>query len=152
MSLGGGFSQSVNDAVNAADAAGILVVVAAGNSGNTFDACSGSPAGATGAFTVGATTITDAIATYSSNGACVDILAPGSSVYSAWSTSNTAYSTISGTSMATPHVAGLAALYWADGNYTLTDLKDKLVFTATPGIITGVLGASNNLLARYEQV
>jgi subtilisin family serine protease len=152
MSLGGGFSQAVNDAVNAADTAGILVVVAAGNDGNTFNACSGSPAGATGAFTVGATTITDAIATYSSNGACVDILAPGSSIYSAWYNSNSAYNTISGTSMATPHVAGLAALYWADGSYTVADLKAKLVATATPSIITGNVGTSSNRLARYQQM
>ena len=151
MSLGGGSSQAVDDAVNAADAAGILVVVAAGNYGNTANACAGSPAGAAGAFTVGATTITDSLATYSSNGACVDILAPGSGVYSAWFTSNTAYNTISGTSMATPHVSGLAALYWADGSYTLAELKAKLIATATPGAITGNLGASSNLLARYQQ-
>ena len=147
MSLGGGFSQAVNDAVNAADAAGILVVVAAGNDGNTVNACAGSPAGAAGALTVGATTITDSLATYSSNGGCVEILAPGSSIYSAWFTSNTAYNTISGTSMANPHVSGLAALYWADGSYSVAELKAKLIATATPGVITGNLGASSNLLA-----
>ena len=109
MSLGGGVSTSINDAVNRMYSAGIPVVVAAGNS-NT-NACNSSPASAANAYTVGATTSTDARASYSNYGNCVDIFAPGSSITAAWHTSTTAINRISGTSMASPHVAGVAALY-----------------------------------------
>lgn len=109
MSLGGGASSTLDDAVNNSIAAGVIYAVAAGNS--NANACNYSPARAANAITVGATTSTDARASYSNYGSCLDIFAPGSSITSAWYSSTTATNTISGTSMASPHVAGVAALY-----------------------------------------
>jgi subtilisin family serine protease len=113
ISLGGGGS-ALNDAVAAAAKAGHIVTVSAGN--DSYDACQNSPAGAggrarvtRGVVTVGATTYTDARASWSNYGSCVDIFAPGSDITSAWWTSTTASATLSGTSMACPHVAGVAA-------------------------------------------
>ncbi|MFM7047437.1 MAG: S8 family peptidase [Actinomycetota bacterium] len=108
MSLGGGASSAVDAAVQRMISDGVVVAVAAGNSNR--DACNFSPARAANALTVGATTSTDARASYSNFGKCLDIFAPGSSITSAWHTSNMATITISGTSMASPHVAGVAAL------------------------------------------
>ncbi len=108
MSLGGGASSALDQAVANASASGITFAVAAGNS-NT-DACTQSPAREPSALTVGSTTSTDARSSFSNIGTCLDLFAPGSSITSAWSTSNTATNTISGTSMASPHVAGVAAL------------------------------------------
>jgi len=111
MSLGGGVSQALDDAVNAAINDGVTFAIAAGNS-NT-NACNSSPARVANAITVGATTSTDARSSFSNFGTCLDIFAPGSSITSDWYSSNTATNTISGTSMATPHVCGVAALYLA---------------------------------------
>ena len=108
MSLGGGASQAVDDAVAGAVSRGATMVVAAGNS--NADACNYSPARAPSAITVGATTSTDTRASYSNWGTCLDIFAPGSGVTSAWNTDDYATNTISGTSMASPHVTGVAAL------------------------------------------
>ena len=108
MSLGGGASSSVDAAVAGAVNKGVTMVVAAGNS--SADACSYSPARAPSAITVGATTSGDARASYSNYGTCLDIFAPGSGITSAWNTSDSATNTISGTSMASPHVSGVAAL------------------------------------------
>lgn len=107
MSLGGGASWWLDNAVANAVADGITVVVAAGN--ETDDACDYSPAGAPDAITVNASTSIDSAAWFSNYGACSDLYAPGLSITSAWYTSNTATNTISGTSMASPHVAGAAA-------------------------------------------
>ena len=107
MSLGGPRSESYNTAVNEAVAKGIVFAVAAGNSDD--DACNYSPGSAASAITVGATTSTDGLASFTSYGSCVDVYAPGVSIKAAWKTSSTATATISGTSMATPHVAGIAA-------------------------------------------
>ncbi len=109
MSLGGGGSKSIDDAVAALTSANITVVVAAGNSND--DAQYYSPARAATAITVGSTTSTDARSSFSNYGSTVDIFAPGSSILSAWYTSNTASNTLNGTSMASPHVAGAAAVY-----------------------------------------
>jgi aqualysin 1 len=109
MSLGGGASSALDTAVNNAINAGVTFAIAAGNS--NANACSFSPARAAAAITVGSTTSTDARSSFSNFGTCVDLFAPGSSITSAWATSDTATNTISGTSMATPHVAGAAALY-----------------------------------------
>jgi aqualysin 1 len=114
MSLGYGNVQSVRDMAARLFAAGYVVVAAAGNgdfAGTPQDACLQSPAGAPNAITVGATTSTDAESSFSNFGTCVDILAPGSGITSAWIGSDSAKATQSGTSMATPHVAGVAAQY-----------------------------------------
>ena len=108
MSLGGGASQAVDDAVAGAVSKGVTMVVAAGNS--NANACNYSPARAPSAITVGATTSADARASYSNYGRCLDLFAPGSGITSAWHTGDSATNTISGTSMASPHVAGVAAL------------------------------------------
>ena len=109
MSLGGSISTSLNDAIGRLTNAGINVVVAAGN--NSADACQFSPASAPSAITVGATDVSDVKASYSNWGSCVDISAPGSLITGAWITNSTSTNTISGTSMATPHVAGAVAVY-----------------------------------------
>lgn len=151
MSLGGGKSSTVNTAVANAAAKGVTMVVAAGNS--TADACSYSPASEPSAITVGASTRTDAAAYYSNWGACVDLHAPGSSITSAWHTSDTATNTISGTSMASPHAAGAAALV-AQANYNAATgtfaspgaIASFLVKSATTGVLSALGTGSPNLL------
>jgi subtilisin family serine protease len=108
MSLGSAYSNTVNAAVAGAYNKGVTMIVAAGNS--NADACSYSPSSEATAITVGATANTDARASYSNFGACVDVFAPGTNITSAWHTGNTSTNTISGTSMASPHVAGVAVL------------------------------------------
>ena len=150
MSLGGGGSTAIDDAVQRMYNAGVPVIVAAGNGnfvGRQDDACKYSPARAPNAFTVGATVTTDAKASYSNYGNCVDLFAPGSSITSAWYTSNTATSTISGTSMASPHVAGGAALY-LQYNPTATpqQVYDAITDNSTKGIVTNSRTTNNHLL------
>src|SRR5262245_801112 len=107
MSLGGGASTALDQAVNRLVNDGVSLSVAAGNS--SANACNSSPARVAAAITVAASTINDALASFSNRGNCVDIIAPGNQIPGAWSTSNTATMTISGTSMASPHSAGAAA-------------------------------------------
>jgi subtilisin family serine protease len=126
-------------------AAGVAYVVAAGNQG--ADACTTSPARVPAAITVGATTRADHRAVYSNWGPCVDLFAPGSRTTSAWATSDTAAHTISGTSSAAPHVAGVAALYLeAHPAASPEELAQALAAAATAGILSGTHGAPNRLL------
>ena len=146
MSLGGGASSALDTAVNNAINAGVTFAVAAGNENQ--NACNVSPARTAAAITVGATTSTDARASYSNFGTCLDLFAPGSSITSAWSTSDTATNTISGTSMASPHVAGVAALY-LQGHTTASPatVRNAIVNGATTNVVTGAgTGSPNRLL------
>lgn len=112
MSLGGSFHSPTNLAVENAIAAGILFTLSGGNTNQ--DACGFSPASTASAITVGASTIFDHRASFSNHGSCVDIFAPGQSIFSAWGSGDNTYTTLNGTSMAAPHVAGVAALYLQD--------------------------------------
>jgi subtilisin family serine protease len=146
MSLGGGISSALDTAVTNLVNDGVVLAVAAGNS--NVDACTSSPARATAAITVGATASNDARASFSNFGTCLDIFAPGVSITSAWSSSKTAIKTISGTSMAAPHVAGVAALILS-GNPTqsVQNVVDTLIASSTPDKVTNaVTGSPNRLL------
>ena len=145
MSLGGSASTALDNAVKNAVAKGVVFAVAAGN--EKTDACRKSPARTPEAITVGATTSSDARASYSNYGACLDLFAPGSSITSSWNTSNTATNTISGTSMATPHVAGVVALYLeTHSSATPAQVASALVGAATTGVVTSPGRNSPNLL------
>jgi subtilisin family serine protease len=145
MSLGGGRSSTIDAAVRAGVADGITFVVAAGNSNTS--ACNSSPAGEPLALTVGSTTSSDARSSFSNYGTCVDLFAPGSSITSAWWTSSTATNTISGTSMASPHVAGAAALVLdAEPAASPATVAERILTQATPSVVTGAGTGSPNLL------
>ncbi|GAA3114507.1 serine protease [Planomonospora alba] len=146
MSLGGPASTALDDAVRRSIAAGVTYVVAAGN--EAADACAVSPARLPAALTVGATTASDARASFSNLGRCLDLFAPGAGITSAWSSGDTATKTISGTSMAAPHVAGAAALHLASAPAaTPAQVAQALISRATPGVVTGAGSGSPDLLA-----
>jgi len=160
MSLGGGASPTLNRAVDAASDAGVMMVVAAGNSNN--NACNSSPAGASKVICTGATDIGaddsdnqyDIRSSFSSFGPCVTVFAPGSNILGAWIGSNTATRTISGTSMASPHACGVASLALAQNpTATFPQIKAAVTGTATVGVIdlncgtNAVCNQSPNLLA-----
>ena len=145
MSLGGGISTALDQAVANSISAGVSYAIAAGNS--NADACSSSPARVSSANTVGATTSTDARSSFSNFGSCVDIFAPGSSITSSWNTSDTATNTISGTSMATPHVAGALALYLqTNPTASPATASQALVSNSTPNKVTSPGSGSPNRL------
>jgi aqualysin 1 len=145
MSLGGGASQAVDDAVTASVAAGVVYAVAAGN--DNGNACNKSPARTPAALTVGATMNTDERSSFSNYGPCVDIFAPGSSITSAWYTGDSDTNVLNGTSMASPHVAGAAALYLsANPTATPTQVAEVLVNIATADHVTNPGAGSPNLL------
>jgi subtilisin family serine protease len=146
MSLGGGVSTALDTAVNNLSNSGVTIAVAAGNS--NANACNFSPARAANAITVGSTTTTDGRSSFSNFGTCLDLFAPGSGILSAWFSSDTATATLSGTSMASPHVAGVAALYkQANPSASSTTIRNAIVNNATTNVITNVgTGSPNRLL------
>ncbi|MEV1049140.1 S8 family serine peptidase [Streptomyces sp. NPDC049916] len=146
MSLGGGADTVLDAAVRRSIASGITYAVAAGN--ESANASTKSPARVAEAITVGSTTSTDARSSFSNFGAVVDLFAPGSSITSAWNTGDTATNTISGTSMASPHVAGAAAIHLADNpGSTPAQVAAGLVGAATTGVVGSPgTGSPNRLL------
>jgi subtilisin family serine protease/phosphodiesterase/alkaline phosphatase D-like protein len=146
LSIGGAASTSINDAILRLTNAGITVVAAAGN--ESTDACTRSPASAPSAITVGATTVLDARASFSNFGSCVDIFAPGAGITGGWIGSPSASVTISGTSMATPHVTGAAAVYLGlNPTASVAQVADALKAEATKGAVTNIdANTVNNLL------
>jgi subtilisin family serine protease len=150
MSLGGGASTALDTAVRNSIADGVSYAIAAGN-GNIFgfqaNACNYSPARVAEAMTISATDRTDRKASWANYGNCVDWFAPGVSITSAWYTSNTATNTISGTSMATPHTAGVAAQYLQGSpGASPATVRSTLFNLTTKGIVTSSSTANNHLL------
>jgi subtilisin family serine protease len=146
LSLGGSVSSAVDAAIAGAVASGVTVVVAAGNS--NLDACNFSPAREPSAITVGATTSNDYRASYSNIGRCLDLYAPGTYITSAWNTDVAASKPLSGTSMASPHAAGVAALVLASNpSATPASVASFIISSATPNrLTTGDTTGSPNLL------
>lgn len=145
MSLGGPASDVIDALVTKLVNDGITTVVAAGN--DNADACATSPARAPEAITVGATTSTDSRASYSNFGTCVDLFAPGDQIYSSYKSSSTSYATMSGTSMATPHTAGIVARYLsAKPTATPAEVWTALRSTLGTGLVKSPGTGSPNLL------
>lgn len=156
MSLGGGRNAALNDAVNAAAGEGLLFSNAAGNCAIPGlpmfgDACQTSPASAEDGICVGSTelasqagTQVDAKSGFSNWGACVDVFAPGSGIDSAYAGGDSAYATLSGTSMAAPHVCGVGAVVLQEHpTYTAAQVSAEIVRTAMDGLLSGDIGAGS---------
>jgi len=149
MSLNGSANPAADAAVASAIADGIVFGVAAGNS--SANACNYTPARVKRALTVAASDLNDRFANFSNRGSCVDIIGPGVNVLSAWNTSDTAGNTISGTSMATPHIVGIAARAWAsDPTATASMIARRVKPQATPGVITSVPPNTGNKLGDWS--
>jgi subtilisin family serine protease len=143
MSLGGGFSSSLNTAATNLSNAGVFVAVAAGN--ESQNACNRSPASAAGVFTTAASDRSDRRASFSNYGSCVEAYAPGVSVRSTWLSGGV--NTISGTSMASPHVAGVGALYkQGSPGATSAAISSAIIGNATTNVITGNPSGTPNRL------
>jgi subtilisin family serine protease len=146
MSLGGGASSTLDAAVESLVSKGITVAVAAGNS--AADACNASPARTPNALTVAASNSTDGFASFSNFGKCVDLIAPGVGITSAWINSNTSTATLNGTSMATPHVAGLVAALMTNGYLAPYEVATVLGSSAAANKISAAPAGTPNLLAQ----
>ena len=142
MSLGGSWNPLIDIAVDNLSNAGFFVAVSAGN--DNVDACNHSPAAAATAFTVAASDKFDAKASFSNKGPCVEAYAPGVDIKSTWLGGNT--NTIDGTSMASPHVAGVAAMLKQNGERTSASVRSWLISNATADVITGNTAATPNRL------
>jgi subtilisin family serine protease len=154
MSLGGGVSSALDAAVANSIASGVSYAIAAGNgdaAGNPVDACAGSPSRVPEAITVSATDSSDVRAPWANTGSCVDVFAPGVGITSAWFDSDTATNTISGTSMATPHTAGVAALYLETApGAPPADVASAVAGNATSGVVQDPGSGSPNALLNMQ--
>ncbi|MFV8570372.1 S8 family peptidase [Marinobacter sp. SBS5] len=150
MSLGGGASEALDSAVRGAIEEGVTFVVAAGN--DDADACGGSPNRVEPAITVGSTTRDDQRSSFSNHGQCLDIFAPGSNITAAWHEGDDQTNTISGTSMASPHVAGVSALILSERpGLTPAQVADAVINLGTGNVLNGIKAGSPNLLLRAPQ-
>ncbi|KAI1122916.1 subtilisin-like protease PR1K [Nemania abortiva] len=148
LSLGGGVSSAVNEAAASVVSAGNFMAVAAGN--EATDASSSSPASEPSVCTVGATDMTDALSSYSNYGSLVDVLAPGSDIESTWPGGET--NIISGTSMASPHVAGIGAYFLGLGASSVEDLCDYIASLAQTGAISGVPSDTTDAIIQNGEI